>query len=435
MNLLVRNGVPDPGNQWEKVLIGDGDEPGEFFRHPDIPDSQGRQTMGEILLDQYVIETTKRTHFLFPFQSDLPGNYKFKGRYKMFNGLILAFLARPGRNAGEDYNRELLDAFYGLFNSQEHLSLLDRQVIRIADTAAEEDPARAASAETLMAEFREELADEVFLPEAHKLFQGDLLTALEMISLGRKDRVNAVLTTIYLHLALYFWRLAYVLEEQSNEFVRFLADPSGGPEKTGAASARDLANSPFRGQLRFRVASSSTRPYHRHDPAAASYRELDQRRLFMLSLNVALLKLARELTGSEDPATFGDIADLLARNPRKREAFDRACRAIAYSIAEGAPDETSRDDLRRLASDEENPGFLATREAILRRWRRELRRSGRDITSQLMKRGGKGLVGTRGSSLQYFEIGQDLLVLLTKLVVGNEALRSTPFSSACRYTA
>src|SRR5262249_13588443 len=153
-------------------------------------------------------------------------------------------------------------------------------------------------------------------------------------------------------------------EEQSGAFIRFLADSNSGPEEAEAAAARGLASSPFRGQLRFRVASSITRPYHRHDAAAVSYQELDQRRLFMLSLNLALLKLARELTGSEAPTSFGDIAAVLARDPGKREAFDRACRAIAYSVAEGAPDDTSRDDLRRLAGDEDNPGLLAAREAI-----------------------------------------------------------------------
>ena len=35
-----------------------------------------------------------------------------------------------------------------------------------------------------------------------------------------------------------------------------------------------------------------------------------------------------------------------------------------------------------------------------------------------MRRGGKGISATRGS-VQYFELGQDLLLLLTKLVTGD----------------
>src|SRR5205085_8598264 len=101
--------------------------------------------------------------------------------------------------------------------------------------------------------------------------------------------------------------------------------------------------------------------------------------------------------------------------------------AIAVSIAESVSSEKDAEDLRSLAASPANPGLHAVREAILRRWRRELRRSGRDITAQLMKRGGKGLVGTRGRSLEYFEVGQDLLVLLTKLIVGERSLRFSEF--------
>jgi DNA phosphorothioation-dependent restriction protein DptG len=66
------------------------------------------------------------------------------------------------------------------------------------------------------------------------------------------------------------------------------------------------------------------------------------------------------------------------------------------------------------------------REALLKGWRRELRRSTTDITAQLMRRGGKGISATRGS-VQFFELGQDLLLLLAKLVAGDEKVRYRDF--------
>ena len=45
-----------------------------------------------------------------------------------------------------------------------------------------------------------------------------------------------------------------------------------------------------------------------------------------------------------------------------------------------------------------------------------------------MTRGGRGIFATRGN-VQYFEVGQDLLLLLTKLIAGDEAIRYKDFLS------
>jgi hypothetical protein len=431
VNLLVRDAVPNPGTLSEAALFRSGEEghdAGAFYQDPLLVDPGFQEQLGEILYDHYVIETASgKTQFLFPFHTDLPGNFRFSGRYKMFNGLILAFFAKPG-SEGEAFNTELLDNFYALFNDREELSLLDRQALRIASALAEahdQDPARTATATALISQYDEDLADDVFLPEVHQLVQRDIRRALAMKSLGRKDRINAVLTVFYLHLALYLWRLGYTLEEQVAAFLRFLGGDRDGLRHLEAASQRSLELSPFRSQLRFRVAAARPRRVAEADPCAASFRDVNDRRLLLLPVNVSLLAASRQLLGCDNgTATFGDLAAQLAADAELRRAFDCACRIVAVSLGSKLEQQQSAD-LQALALSSE-PGVLALRAGLLKAWRGELRRSTTDITAQLMRRGGKGLSATRGR-VKYFELGQDLLLLLAKLIAGDQRVRYGEF--------
>jgi hypothetical protein len=424
VNLLVREAIGEPAALQEKALFsppGPGEGQGAFYQDPLIPDESLREVFGDLLYDHYVIETASgRTRFLFPFQTDLPGNYRFSGRYKMFNGLILAFFSRPGDD--DTYNVGLLDAFYELFNDEAELALLDRQALRIArdyaGTQGIATPERTASAATLIGAFDEQLQLAPLFPEVHRLIQRDLGTAVRMHSLGRKDRITAVLTVFYLHLALYFWRVGHSLEEQADAFARYCAGEGGAVDAAERASNLTLHGSPFRGRLLFRVSSTRPRTIKQSDPCAASFREVNNRRLTLLPVNISLLAATRRLLGSAAaPATFGEAAAMLAADDSLRKSFDGACRLAAYAVSEKL-DVQRRSDLRAIASGSEESGFQALRAALLKGWSSELRRSTTDITAQLMRRGGKGLSATRGS-VQYFELGQDLLLLLTKLVTGD----------------
>jgi hypothetical protein len=425
VNLLVRDAIPTPANHEESELFappGPESMGGAFYHDPLIADPSLREHFGDILRDLYVIETTSgKTSFLFPFHSDLPGNYQFAGRYKMFNGLILAFLAMPGNN-GSKFNTQLLDAFYKLFNDEQELSLLDRQALRIArDYAVKtggEAPERMATAAALTSSFTNDLPLDPLLPEAHELVQRDLATAIQMHSLGRKDRVTAVLTVFYLHLALYFWRIGYALEEQATAFAEYLAGENGALDEVVRASDSMLRGSPFRGKILFRVSSTLPRTVRLGDPCAVSFREVNTRRLTLLPVNISLLATTRRLlAGSGVKSTFGDAATVLAADETLRRSFDGACRLAAYAVSERL-DEIQAKDVRAIASGYEESGFQALRAALLKTWRSELRRSTTDITAALMRRGGKGLAATRGR-VQYFELGQDLLLLLTKLVTAD----------------
>lgn len=417
INLLVRDAVDNAGSTKEADLIGSAAAEGAFYSYGAITDPAMRQVFGDVLDDHFVVETTRRTRFLFPFHSDLPGNFVFHGRYKMFNGLILAFFSRPGSDDG--WNRTLLEKYYGLFNDRESLSLLDRHALTIAHELVAE-PERTAVADELIRRFSEDLPEQVFLPHVHRLIQTDLESALEISSLGRKDQVSAVVTVFYLHLALYFWRLAYILEEQVDAFVHLQAGDEQARKRLRHACDGSLAGSPFRGQLRFRVAAAQPRRISMVDPAAEAFRELNVRRLSLLPINLSLLRAARQLAGTEGSGDFGTIADRLAGDKVLLRSFDGACRIAALAIAEGLPAQLAADV--EAAVEGSDPGFLVLKAAMLKRWRKELRRSSTDITAQLMKRGGKGIFATRGK-VQYFELGQDLLLLLTKLIAGDEAIR------------
>lgn len=427
VNLLVRDAISNPGPRDEKELFAPGE--GAFYTDRLLASDDAKRTFGDLLSDHYVIETSgRKTRFLFPFHSDLPGNFRFSGRYKMFNGLILAFIARPGTN-GAEFNTDLLDEFYGLFNDERELSLLDQHTLRIARNHARErgieQPKREATAEELIETFGNELRLPPFLPEAHKLFQADLETALRMRSLGRKDRVNAVLTVFYLHLALYFWRIGYVLEEQADLLTRYFAGEAAAAPALETFSTRTLEASPFRGRIQFRVASARPRSVAESDPCAASFRDVNDRRLLLLPVNISLLAAGREFLGKKDSnLSFADIAAAAAQNEALLKSFDCVCRLVSLSVAEKFEGQ-QRDDIRALAMGSE-PGFLALRTALLKGWRSELRRSSTDITAQLMRRGGKGLSATRGR-VKYFELGQDLLLLLTKLIARDEAVRYGDF--------
>src|SRR5262249_34840943 len=128
-----------------------GDEPevpGAFANYELISDTAKRTVFGEILFDHYAVEPTRTTRFLFPFQTDIPGNFAFRGQYKLFNGIILAFFAKPGNRSG--FNEDLLERFYALFNGNDELSLLDQHVLNIARTVAGAGAGRFATAAQLL---------------------------------------------------------------------------------------------------------------------------------------------------------------------------------------------------------------------------------------------------------------------------------------------
>ncbi len=409
---IIRDAVQPVGVELkEPDLIGR--EKGEFPDHPDV--SPGLQPIFKMVLeDHFVVHTSQKSRFVFPFHALLPSQFDFSGRYKMYNGLILRFLATPGPN-GEDFNLPVLEQFYNLFNGEEGLSGLDRQMLRLAKARSGVDDAKA-SADRLI---EGTSPGPVFFAQGHQLVQRDLATVLSLGAFGRRDRVNATLTVLYFHIAIHYWRAAWCLEDQVQAFLAFLERPGASTRQALAAACDvDPKTCAFRGQLKFRIASSRERRISAGEGAATAHDEADERRLLRLPLNLALLGIARNLAGRDAPADFFTIADALEQDSKRAE-FDALSRTLAWAHIDNAATER-QDDLRRRVLNERT-GFGALRYTIESLNRRELRRRGRDVTAAVMKRGGRGLVAVRGN-VSFFELGQELLVLLTKLLAGAERL-------------
>jgi hypothetical protein len=418
-NLLIRDGIEPRGTHEESRLIGahSEDDNRAFSADPTIAQAYQR-IFGEVLDDHYVIEA-KRVRFLFPFQSSLPGAYQFYGRYKMFNGRILAFLCQP-RPGGEGFNAELIDEFYDLFNGVAGLTLLDSTLIDLARAATADTAQYTARADTLLERHYpgQPLGPGAVLPAAHLRFQRDLATVLGVTRLNRKDRVNYAINVFYVHLALYFQRLAWLLDEEFTLAQAALSVPAISLEPARKCFSSAWEDSPFAGSIRFRVGTGHPQPVRMTDGAITSYRIQNSRQLLMPA-NLSVLGAAREIMAAcglpSESWTFTQIAEACREDGDLRSAFDEAVSAIAVATVAEQPSH-HREDIRSQV-DGNTPGLEVLREALLKTSRSALRRHGRDIVHGLVHRGGRGYISSRGRSLFFFEIGQDLLLLLAKAIV------------------
>jgi hypothetical protein len=421
-NLLIRDGIEPRASHPEVQLIGKraGDDQRAFSADPAIA-ADFRHVFGEILDDHYVIEAKGGVRFLFPFQSSLPGAYEFHGRYKMFNGKILAFLCQPtSESAG--FNAQLIEDFYGLFNGTDGLTLLDTSVLDLARASAGDGAEYAAQASVLLKRHYEDLPSGpgALIPAAHQRFQRDLATVLSVKRLNRKDQVNYAVNVFYLHLALYFQRLGWLLEEEFSRALEAIADPAITLDAARRCFSSGWETSPFAGSVQFRVGAGHSKPVSMTDGAVTSYSAQNRRQLLMPA-NLSALGAAREVMAAcgqqSGKWTFADTARACRDDPGLGAAFDEAMGAIAIATVAGQPAHDLHDIQSQVAGGA--AGLEVFREALLKISRSALRRHGRDIIHGLVHRGGRGYITSRGRGLFFFEIGQDLLLLLAKMIVGD----------------
>lgn len=423
-NLLIRDGTDMPGAHKEADLIGEnpGDEDRGFSADLDIAEEY-RQTFGEILDDHYVIEV-KDVRFLYPFQSILPANFVFHGRYKMFNGKVLAFLAQPSAESKE-FNAPLIDGFYELFNRDSDMTLLDKQVMKIARRKLGAEPKSEAAAGTLIRRYYGDQAEApgALVSASHLRFQRDLNTVLKVTSLNRRDRISYAINIFYVHLALYMQRLAWLLEEEFRLVLESFKDQTVPLDRAHKCFGADWYESPFKGTIKFRVASGKPRPVSEQDGCVISYRD-HNRRLMLLSANLSVLGAAREVmvaSGQEASKwSFAQIAEACRQDTTLAAAFNEA---LWFMAEQTVSEHASKDqgDIKRQV-DARSPGIEVLREALLKIGRSSLRRYGRDIVHALVQRGGRGYISERGRGRNLFEIGQDLLLLLAKVIVGDKPM-------------
>lgn len=420
-NLLIRDGIDDRGISDEKELIGttEGAADGSFARDESIP-AEHQAVFGEILDDHYVVEG-KKVRFLFPFQSYLPGQYKFQGNYKMFNGKVFAFLCQPTRE-GPGFNTDLIQRFYDLFNNEEDLTLLDRRVLELARSTAGRPEPHISRQETLLNRHYDGGPEPptppgAVLPDAHLRFQKDLETVLDINRLNRRDKVNAAVNVFYVHLALYFQRLGWLLDAELSSVLEGLRDHTIPLDAAHACFASAWHASPFTGSVQFRVSTGRSQAVRGTDAAVTSYREQNRRQL-LLPANLSLLGAARQVMAAcgEDSTrwTFADMASACRANPSLETAFSSGLTLMAEATVADQP--RQREDVARQIESGAS-GLETLREALLKVGRSALRRHGRDIVHGLVHRGGRGYISSRGRNTFFFEIGQDLLLLLAKVIV------------------
>lgn len=424
-NLLIRDASEPRLSVAESELIGTapGGADGSLAADDRVP-PELQEVFGEILDDHYVIEGQK-VRFLFPFQVALPAMFEFHGRYKMFNGKILAFLSQPCA-AGDGFDRDLIDRFYALFNDEADLNLLDHELIRLARSTVGSSETFTASAKRLLERhYGDAQPPGALIPSAHLRFQQDLDTILSVSRLNRRDKVTAAVNVFYVHLALYFQRLGWLLEEELSRVLGSQQDRTVPLAAAKLCFGGDWGDSPFSGSIRFRVGTGRAAPVRMTDEAVTSYAEQNRRQL-LLPANLSLLGAAREvLLACGAPArvwTFSDMAAACREDPTLDRAFEEGLNLMAAATVENLS-HGDRDDIERQVATG-SPGLSNLREALLKVGRTALRRHGRDIVHFLVLRGGRGYISRRGRSLFFFEVGQDLLLLLAKLIVRD---RQMPF--------
>jgi len=388
-----------------------------------VPDEVQRNVLASVMREHYWVrpESTARAprRFAFPFHAAVPANYAPPGRYKMYRSDILLFLCWDG----SEIDRRPLDALCELLSDDSGFTLLDQLLVDAALSSSDGGAVREISAEQLLssdqaAKVRAYLSSGAFHQPALDRFRADMVAALGM-RLPRHDRVEAAILTLSLHLALYYYEIAYRLGAGLDAATR------------AAAGADYQPPAEFAGLLRFRVGTAGDRPVRRADGCAAAWRELDDRYLISLLPNIATANLLHGCwravrpagaPANPDPAA---LAAALAGDAALSELIDSAASALAILYAADVASAPG-PELAGLAASEE-PGIFVLRSTIHTHLRRALHYRSRAVVNQLVKRSfGGSLIRRRGNVL-FFELDEDLLFLLVKFALARHGEAEMPF--------
>jgi hypothetical protein len=386
-------------------------------------DDVQRNTLAKVLQDHYWIrpETTGRgtsRPFTFPFHAALPANYTQQGRYKMFRSDILLFLCWTG----QDIDPAPVERLCELMSDQDGFTLPDELLVDAALRHAGSGAVTSVSAGDLLASGQAEkvrgyLAGGAFHQGGMDRFREDLLAALQM-PLPRHDRVETVILTLALHLALYYYEVSFLLGQGLDAVTRV------------AAGLEPAATSPFAGRLLFRVGTAGDRPVRRADSCAVAWRDLDDHYLISLTPGIIAANLLHHAWQAIDPAAPAKadpaaLASAMAGDPELAALIDTAAGALAISYAARAEGYTG-PGLAELAASQE-PGVHVLRSAIHAHLRRQLHYRSRAVVNQLVKRPfGGSLIRKRGPVL-FFELDEAFLFVLVKFVLRRSGQEQLPF--------
>lgn len=382
--------------------------------------------------------------FLLPLHATLPMSFrqeKAEGgetafRYKMFRGTVLPFLlSGTDGHADELLLRELLE----VFTSDDDLTVLDREVLQIAQkiapSEAQLDPGFliATSGDVLD---RMRSAGGGFCGPSLEQFRSDLRLVLTM-SLPRRDLIHQITLLLSLHLATRLYRAAMILSLQLDACTALYTpdrtdsgEPSCGQGCCGSSANCDLA-----GRMRFRTGSGTFRPVKLTDPCVASYRDLTSNYLLPLPVTISTVNIAADALRAAGGAALPPcdpvgLRNELAADAALRSRFDAVTRLLAAARVHqlrGNAEELAEPASLRL------PGLHTLRMALLEGRRSTMRREGREVVHQLAKevRAGR-LISSNGNAAVFFELDEDMIHLLVRITCGNELIPYREFLARLR---
>jgi hypothetical protein len=401
-----------------------------------------RQIVAAAMSDAYWV-TPKDRPYLIPYQALLPtsfvhaterparpGEYR-AARYKLFRGVILLFLCWSGNGVNTALVQDLLD----VMNGTDGFTVLDDLLLKAARAAgASGADASVSDLMRLGASLDADLADGAFCQPALDCFQQDLATVLTMKRLPRRDLLDVLTGLLSLHLAVYYYRLSVVLGEELDQAIAASGQLDPPPDARGCDCSGGLGACSLAGRIRFRVGTSGDRPVSLRDGCATAYRDVDSNRLLALPATIITANLAQGIwRGLGGPAGKPRLAELaaaaradvhLARRFNAAAGAFAALHAIEKELA-ATPREAAAYALRP-------PGLFALRESVLASRRSRLKHLSRDVVNQLAKReSGGSLIRTRGR-VTFFELDEDFLFLLVKLICADREISFAAFTAGLR---
>lgn len=398
---ILQDMVGNPGSRIKDAILRE-----ELVNQlpADVPH---RQVLANVAERQYWIHPST-THggsraFLAPFHSDLPGGFDYQGRYKSFRGGLLLLLCWDG----SDFDLTLPREIGAFLSSDDGLNPLDRAFLGAARAAAGLQAPVPIEPGRLVEQFGpsmvKELAHGAFDQEGLNRIRSDLQTVVRL-RLPRHEKAHALIVAFSLHIALYYYRLAFRLGEGLSCVAQVL-------------DGQDLPAPPeFDGRILFRVGSAGDRPVSGSDPCARSWWSLDEQHLLALPASMVsanLVHQAAQASGVEcgplpDPYV---CAQALADDPVGTTLTDLLCAASAAAMQD--------NQAAGLATGEPGIGAYALREAALASFRSRgnaLKQRGRDIVNTLVGGFGGELKRNRGR-VRFFELDEQVIFLLVKLIL------------------
>lgn len=387
---------------------------------------------------------------MLPVHASLPLNYEHarwtKGKYEatgytMFNGGILPFLLWHSETGMP--NQELIQELLNVVASDDELTALDSRFLSIALEGAPR-PAAKPDAAVLVEAYRVGFAEDFksagtpFCEPSMALFERDLETVLAT-PLPRPERARWLTLVLSLHLCTRMYRIALSLGSELDLAVASAmgSEPPPGT-RTCTCTGRDvdqLQRCTLAGAIRFRTGTGSFRPVRARHACRTSYYELDRRRLLDMPATLVTRTLATRAWLAFDPGSSAArrqdmraLSRALQSDTMLRREHDAACAALAvvHHDASKKGNTATREELIRAGqTGPTRPGLHALREDVRRMRRRSLRRQSADVVNQLMHAtsvGAGSLISRNGPSFSFFEIDEELLLLLVRLICRDREL-------------